>query len=241
MLQRTFACELIGLACACKSTATHPPHAHACMTGLKSLEGYNARERRAMSYKGGTDSIPVPGWMAATFDNFSQGTTGGRSGCELHLQLVLIWPHDHAAEGSEAGRPVAVLCSALSFHVHKSLHLAWPAEPMALRASVLLLLHFLPLRQHNPSHHQVLHGLNAHHQVSSNPHFSHPIVHHFFPVRTSSGNWSYAVEPQQSLRTQLKASGSFNPAASHVVRTVATTPGPSTTGALASTGEALRV
>jgi hypothetical protein len=35
------------------------------------------------------------------------------------------------------------------------------------------------------------------------------------PVRTSSGSWSYAVEPTQSLRSQLKASGSFNPAASH--------------------------
>ncbi|GBF94649.1 phosphatidylinositol-4-phosphate 5-kinase [Raphidocelis subcapitata] len=84
---------------------------------LQALEGYNARERRAMSLRGGTDAIPVPGWMAANFDNLNQGTTGGRSG-----------------------------------------------------------------------------------------------------FRTSSGNWAYAVEPQQSLRSQLRASGSFNPAASVAAR-----------------------
>ena len=42
-------------------------------------------------------------------------------------------------------------------------------------------------------------------------------------VRTSSGNWSYAMEPQQSLRSQLKASGSFSPAAGSISRAPSTT------------------
>lgn len=105
---------------------------HKYLKRLRALEGYNARERRALSVKGGTDAIPVPGWMSSNFDNLSQGSTGGRSG-----------------------------------------------------------------------------------------------------FRTSSGNWSYAVEPQHSLRAQLKASGSFNPIASHAVRgTTSGGPGTSSAGTL---------
>lgn len=50
-------------------------------------------------------------------------------------------------------------------------------------------------------------------------------------VRTSSGNWSFAVEPQQSLRAQLKASGSFNPAP-HTARPASAAPAasPATAG-----------
>lgn len=58
------------------------PEKNRTCAGLQALEGYNARERRALSLRGGTDAIPVPGWAASTFDNLNQGTTGGRSGCE---------------------------------------------------------------------------------------------------------------------------------------------------------------
>jgi hypothetical protein len=37
-------------------------------------------------------------------------------------------------------------------------------------------------------------------------------------VNTSSGNWGLSIDPSQSMRSTLRASGSFNPAASHASR-----------------------
>jgi hypothetical protein len=52
-----------------------PPAAPA-PAGGEPLPSYNGRERRAISLKGGTDNIPVPSWMTASFDNYGRG-----SGC----------------------------------------------------------------------------------------------------------------------------------------------------------------
>lgn len=59
--------------------------------GTEPLPSYDGRQRRAMSLKGGTDNIPVPAWMTASFDNYGRG-----SGCEwqesklLHTELSLM-------------------------------------------------------------------------------------------------------------------------------------------------------
>lgn len=33
---------------------------------LKAQEGYNARERRALGVRGGTDTVPLPSWLAGS-------------------------------------------------------------------------------------------------------------------------------------------------------------------------------
>lgn len=33
---------------------------------LKAQEGYNARERRALAARGGTDTVPMPSWMTGS-------------------------------------------------------------------------------------------------------------------------------------------------------------------------------
>ena len=60
-------------------------------TGIRPLEGYQARERRAASVKGGTDAVPVPSWMTCNFDHYNQGATNGRCGCEWAGTLHWGW------------------------------------------------------------------------------------------------------------------------------------------------------
>jgi hypothetical protein len=44
---------------------------------LKAQEGYNARERRALAVRGGTDVVPLPSWMSGS----QAAGRGGNSEC----------------------------------------------------------------------------------------------------------------------------------------------------------------
>lgn len=37
-----------------------------CAAELKAQESYNARERRAITVRGGTDAVPLPSWMSGS-------------------------------------------------------------------------------------------------------------------------------------------------------------------------------
>jgi len=53
----TLCTRRLGSAAACR---VHYP------AELKAQEGYNARERRALAAKGGTDTVPMPSWMTGS-------------------------------------------------------------------------------------------------------------------------------------------------------------------------------